>query len=265
MRQISITRFLSTAVRVWLYVVILNQVFCTGAVAVEELTSKTSKPAFLEAAKAPEYGFGGSFGFFKPTGDLSSFNNVYGGAGLTCEAKFFQRFKNGIGWEARVGYFKKSGDLVTGPPTGGKLMSTGIGVDYRMVPVIFSIQLEFARLGWMDPVYLGSFFGGLGTLSPFVEAGAGVYMISEKSEKHPELDTDSESKAGYHAGAGFIFRKMNPYKLFFRVDWSSIPGLAGDSGATKAYDETDLGGFSILAGLDVDLATMFKHNSTKKD
>ena len=121
MKPLYVNRSIFTVIRLALLIAIMGQTPCIETLAVEDIISKTSQPAFIEAAKAPEYGFGGSFGFFKPFGDLSSFNNIYGGAGFMYEGKFFQRFKNGIGWEARIGYFKKSGDLVTGPPAGGQL------------------------------------------------------------------------------------------------------------------------------------------------
>jgi len=221
---------------------------------IENVRSKNLKPAFIEAAKSNEFGFGFNAGYFKPTNDVSSFEDVYGGAGLTYEGKFFQRLNNGFGWEARVGYFKKSGNLVTGPPRGGSLNPTRVGTDYTMIPITFSVQIDLAKLGWMDPIYLGSFWGGFGTITPFIEAGGGMYLISETTDNHPELDTDQQSKFGYHVGAGVEFRQLHPYKFFFRMDWNSISGLAGDGGATRIYEEKDLGGLFIVFGLDIDFA-----------
>lgn len=92
--------------------------------------------------------------------------------------------------------------------------------------------------GWRFRPWLG------GRLRPLLGVGYTWMKYQEKSDFATSGDDVSESFNGFHVLGGGEFRLHRLLGLQAEVVWTSIANAIGESGASKAFDETNLGGTS---------------------
>ena len=126
--------------------------------------------------------------------------------------------------------FSKAGERVF-VGSDGQVFPLGIPTDVTLTP------LEIAA-GWR-------FRTRFGRVIPHLGAGYTRMKYEETSDFAESIENVSESFNGYHVVGGAEVRVARWVGLTGEVVWTSIPGALGDGGASKAFDETNLGGTSI--------------------
>jgi len=166
----------------------------------------------------------GRFGFFDMTNSSKSFHAVYGtgaiklGGGFKVlhRSGFFGRFDLEASW--------KSGEKVYVTDTG--FTKTGVETNISIIPLTFSAGMQFL----LD-----------NRLSPYAGGGIGAYSWSEED--------DRKSNFGYHILGGVDYALNDNFYINGEFRWSFVPNAIGELGVSAFYDETDIGGISIVGGL----------------
>jgi len=203
------------------------------------LVPVASTLAVLLAAAAPagalDVAVGGEGGYFgmsnasksaKAIFDGSSGGGTYGGfVHLGLGEMFFV--------EAHARVFQKTGQRVFVANNGGPVFPLGHPLKIRTVPVYGEIGLRFLRSS---------------RVSPYVAAGAGETSYREESDVAGLVETDSRTKFSGHFAAGVDYL-AGPVRFGVELGWSTVPKTIGESGVSKVYGETDVGGFTVLGRL----------------
>jgi hypothetical protein len=148
-----------------------------------------------------------------------------------------QDFGGGVNLTQGPGYleigarrFAKTGERVFVTDT-GEVFRLGIPTEVTMTP------LEVAA-GWR-------FATRFGRIIPHLGAGYTRLKYEETSD-FAESDEDvSESFNGFHLIGGAEVRVARWVGLTAEVVWTSVPDAIGEGGASKAFDEDNLGGTSV--------------------
>lgn len=80
---------------------------------------------------------------------------------------------------------------------------------------------------------------------PYVGGGWSSFGYRETSELAEAAEEVDERHSGFHLMAGAEFRARSWLGIGGEVVWSRIAGALGESGASAAFDEDDLGGTSV--------------------
>jgi hypothetical protein len=136
--------------------------------------------------------------------------------------------------EASVERFEKTGQRVF--IANGRVFNLGISDTVRIIPVA-------ATVGYRHDS---------GHMVSYVGAGAGECFYQERSGFADPSENLSERFASYHALAGVEFGSRTWLRTALEVQFTSVPGALGSSGASAEFGEHNLGGvqvrLKILAG-----------------
>jgi opacity protein-like surface antigen len=131
--------------------------------------------------------------------------------------------------------FSKSGERVF-VTSGGQVFPLGIDTDVTMTP------LEVAA-GWRFRPLFGA------RVRPQVGVGYTRLRYEESAAFAEDGDDVDESFNGFHVVAGAEVRLHRWVGVAGDVVWTSVGKALGDGGASKAFDEDNLGGTSLRVKL----------------
>lgn len=131
--------------------------------------------------------------------------------------------------------FKKSGERVF-VATGGQVFPLGIATEVTMTP------LEVAA-GWRFRPLFG------GRVRPLLGVGYTRLRYEESAAFAQDGDDVDESFNGFHAVGGAEVRLHRWVGVAGEVVWTSVADAIGKGGASKAFDEDNLGGTSLRVKL----------------
>jgi hypothetical protein len=155
-------------------------------------------------------------------------------AGSTGGGVFGGALRLGVGRSLFVGagarVFSKEGERVFVDGPGGTVFPLGHPLKVRLLPI-------YGFVGWR--------FRPESALVPYVSAGGGVTSYREESTIGGITESESVSKASWHAALGADYA-VGSFGLGVEARWSGIPNVVGLSGVSRIYGETDLGGFSVV-------------------
>ena len=80
---------------------------------------------------------------------------------------------------------------------------------------------------------------------PYVALGAGVTSYREESTVAGETETFSSTKGSVHGVAGIDFG-TGAVRFGAELMYTMVPSSIGESGVSKVYGESDVGGLSIV-------------------
>ena len=155
---------------------------------------------------------------------------MFGGGG---EIVLPQRIFFGV----RAARFKADGERVF--VSNGQVFQLGIPMTVSVTPILLTAGYRFGRPG--------------STLHPYVGGGVGWHKYEETSEFAGEGENVSESFTGYHLLGGAEYRLARLFGIAGEAQWATVPDALGQSpsSAATAFDETDLGGFTVRIKLVV--------------
>jgi len=182
---------------------------------------------------AADWAIGAEGGYYGMTNAPDSAKAIFGGS--SGGATFGGFLHVGLGQlffvEAHGRYFQRDGERVFVASPGAPVFQLGHPLTIRLVPVYGVVGFKFLR---------GSRW------APYVAAGAGATSYNEKSDVAGLVESQSKTKVSGHLSAGVDFLS-GPFRLGAEVTWSTVPNTIGESGVSKVYGETDVGGVSVLA------------------
>ena len=88
-------------------------------------------------------------------------------------------------------------------------------------------------------------------LVPYVGAGWSSYAYKETSDFAEAGDNVDERFSGFHVLGGAEFKLSRWLGVGGELAWSTVPDALGAGGASRAFDETDLGGVSYRLKISV--------------
>lgn len=138
-------------------------------------------------------------------------------------------FGNGFYIGGFVRYFSRDGERVFVASPGGEVFRLGHPLSLRLIPV-------HGTLGWRF---------GQGFLRPYVGGGAGVTSYREESMVGGVTESASETKVSAHLLGGLEFGRGS-LRFATEAMWTTVPDSLGVGGVSQVYDESDLGGLSIV-------------------
>ncbi|HWW86947.1 MAG TPA: hypothetical protein VNZ26_25300 [Vicinamibacterales bacterium] len=147
---------------------------------------------------------------------------LYGGGG---EVRFQDRWFVDVSIER----FSKTGERVF--VSNGSVFKLGISDKVTMTPLLVSGGYRFV------PRRASPYLGYLG-------AGVGRYSLSETSDFANPSENVSQSFTSYSVLGGIEFRTRQWVAPVFEVQYTHVPNALGLSGASAAYNEHNLGGFT---------------------
>lgn len=130
-------------------------------------------------------------------------------------------------------YSERTGERVFVADPGGEVFRLGHPLTIRLVPV-------YGMVGYR--------IGHSARWAPYVAVGGGATSYRETSDVAGLVETASATKAAYHLAAGVDFL-TGPIRFGVEVMYSGVPNTIGESGVSKVYGETDVGGATIVARL----------------
>ena len=88
-------------------------------------------------------------------------------------------------------------------------------------------------------------------LVPYVGAGWSSYAYKETSDFAEAGEDVDERYSGFHVLGGAEFKLTRWLGVGGELAWSTVPDALGSGGASRAFDETDLGGVSYRLKVSV--------------
>lgn len=108
----------------------------------------------------------------------------------------------------------------------GEVFNLGIKDTLRVVPVAGTVGYRHAGRH----------------VAPYVGAGVGVYLYKETSDFSDPAENLSERFSSYHAVGGVEVLTRSSLRVALELQYTTVPGALGSSGASAAFNESDLGG-----------------------
>ena len=195
--------------------------------------------AFLGAtsASAADISLALDGGFFSMSNARKSAEAVFGGGGGG--PTFGASVTVGLGGSFFVGaggrFFQKTGERVFVADASAPVFRLGHPLKIRTIPV-------YGLLGFR--------FSPDKTLVPYVTAGAGITSYKEESTVGGLTESNSQSKFGGILAVGADYGR-GPVRFGLEANYSLVPNTIGLGGVSAIYDESDVGGFSIVGRLVV--------------
>jgi opacity protein-like surface antigen len=194
--------------------------------------------ALLIAAAAPGPARGEGFaiglegGYYDMTNARNSAKAVFDGSAGGPTFGAFARLDLGRSWFVGAGarVFQKTGERAFAADKDSPPFRLGHPLEVRVLPV-------YALVGYrVSPD---------ASLSPYLGVGAGMTSYREESTVAGEVSTDTASKASFHGVLGLEYGQG---RVRFAVEgmFMTVPGIIGESGISKVYEEDDVGGFSVV-------------------
>jgi hypothetical protein len=167
--------------------------------------------------------------------DLTSAKNsakaVFDGSsgGATFGGGLRYEFGHGLYVGGFVRYFKKDGERVFVESAGGEVFPLGHPLSVTLIPIQGSVGWRF----------------GKGSLVPYVGGGVGMTSFDEESTIGGVSESASETKFSGHVLGGIEFGRGS-FRVGAETMWSFVPNSIGVGGVSQVYDESDLGGLSVV-------------------
>ena len=179
-----------------------------------------------------DWAVGADGGYFSMTNSPDSAKAIFNGS--QGGATFGGFFQLGLGSSFFVSahgrYFEKTGERVFVANPGGEVFRLGHPLTVRLVPL--SAMVGY-RIGHSARWY------------PYFAVGGGATSYRETSDVGGLVETQDTTKAAGHLSAGVDFLS-GPLRFGIEVTYSFVPNTIGDSGVSKVYGETDVGGATIV-------------------
>jgi outer membrane protein W len=179
-----------------------------------------------------EWAVGADGGYFAMTNSPKSAKAIFDGSnGGATFGGFFQLGLGSSFFVAAHGrYFEKTGERVFLANSGGEVFRLGHPLTIRLIPI-------YGMVGYR--------FGHSARWAPYVGVGGGATSYRETSNVAGLIETQSATKAAGHLSAGVDFLS-GPVRFGLEVTYSAVPNTIGESGVSKVYGETDVGGATIV-------------------
>jgi opacity protein-like surface antigen len=173
--------------------------------------------------------FNGRIGYMDITQASDSFKAVFGSsAGLSLGAGIKMDFAYSLFFEASVDYFRRNGKRVF--VTGSEIFKTDLDTNVIIMPVSFSGGYYFLKSK---------------KISPYIGGGFSFYYFKEE-EYIPWENGSSLWHSGYHILGGVDFLNSGTISFSAEAKWSHVPDVIGHHGVSAYYDESNIGGLSII-------------------
>jgi opacity protein-like surface antigen len=137
------------------------------------------------------------------------------------------RFGSGAFIEGTVERLEKTGQRVF--VSNGQVFSLGIADTVRVIPI-------FASVGYR---HVGR------KATPYVGGGVGTYLYKETSDFADPSENLDEHFTSYQVLAGVEFPSRSWVRPAVEVQFTTVPKALGDSGASAAFNEHNLGGIQV--------------------
>jgi opacity protein-like surface antigen len=153
---------------------------------------------------------------------------VFGGGG---EIVLPQRIFVGV----RLSRFRGEGERVF--VFNGQRFALGIPMTVHVTPLLLSGGYRFGS--------------ARSTVQPYVGGGIGWHSYEETSEFADAGENVKETFTGYHVLGGAEVRVWRLLGVAGEAEWATVPNALGQqpSGASTAFSDTDLGGFTVRVKL----------------
>lgn len=129
-------------------------------------------------------------------------------------------------------YFTREGERVFVPPDKSGVFRLGHPLTLRIVPVYALAGYRFSKK----------------KLVPYLGLGAGITSHREKSVVGGLQEKDSQTKASGHAFGGIEYGQGR-FRFGGELMYSIVPKSIGLGGVSKVYDESDIGGLTVVGRL----------------
>jgi len=184
----------------------------------------------VQPAAAQKLAFELEGGYLDLTNARESASAVFGSSGgFTWGAGLRYGLGERFFVSAGVSYFKQEGERVFVAEPGGQVFPLGHPLSLRLLPVRATLGYRF----------------GSGRIRPYVGLGGGIVSYREESTVGGVTDTNSQTKASGHILAGVELGE-GTVRLGAELEYSIIPNTIGIGGVSEIYDETDVGGLTLL-------------------
>jgi len=184
-------------------------------------------------ASADDHGFGieGQVGYQDLTHLKSSAKAVFGSSGgVTFGGGVRYIFGPGLYVSGWARSFSKDGQRVFIADASSTVFPLGHPLKVSIVPIQATI---------------GYRFGVGGAITPYFGVGGGITKYHEESTVGGETTTLDESKGSGHVLAG-VEVGHGTVRFGAEVGYAFVPNALGIGGVSKIYNETDIGGFSVV-------------------
>jgi hypothetical protein len=172
-------------------------------------------------------------GYFAMSSSKSAEAVFDSSGGFTWGAAGRYSFKRGIFVTAGVRTFSKEGErvFVAGPTD--TVARLGFPLSIRITPVFVTAGYRF-RDGKM--------------IVPYAGIGGSLTSFSEESSVQGVSYDESRTKAGFHVVGGAEVGRGR-FRFGAEVGWSTVPDAVGVDGVSAVYNESNLGGWSVVGKL----------------
>ncbi len=139
--------------------------------------------------------------------------------------------RSGLFVGVRVSRFTADGERVF--VHDGEQFNLGIPMTVSVTPILATAGYRHGRTG--------------ATLYPYVGGGVGWHKYRETSAFAADDDNVDATFTGYHLLGGAEYRVSRLFGIAGEAQWAAVPDALGQnpSGVSAAFDETDLGGFTV--------------------
>jgi hypothetical protein len=141
------------------------------------------------------------------------------------------RVKGQILVDGSIDYFKKNGERVFVHE--GEVFKLGIRDTVRVMPVAVTVS-------YREHTRRFGYYGGV---------GVGKYLYKEDSDFADPSENISARFTSYHVVGGVELGTGRTIKPVIEVQYATVPDALGTSGASKSFDETNLGGLQVRVKL----------------
>jgi len=184
------------------------------------------------AAAAGELHLAAEGGYFELSSAREAARAVFGQAGGPSFGLALGFAARDSGPFVRVGArrWTRTGERAFAADVRSPVFRLGHPLEVRILPV-------YALVGWRLK---------LGSVTPYLGAGAGVTYYREESTVAEITTTDSRHHAAFHLAGGAEVLG-GPIRLGVELGWSSASDLLGAGGLSERFGQTNAGGFSVMA------------------
>jgi len=171
----------------------------------------------------------GRIGYMDVTQASQSFKAIFNSSGgLSFGGGVKIDFAKGFFFETSFDYLHRSGYRAF--VSGDKVFQTDLDTNVTIAPLSFSGGYQFLRNK---------------NISPYVGGGLSFCYFKEKEYISWE-DTSSSWHSGFHLLGGMEFLKRDKVSLSVEGKWSHVPDVIGHHGVSAYYEETNIGGLSVI-------------------
>ena len=119
-----------------------------------------------------------------------------------------------------------------------EIFKLGIPVEITVTPIELSA-------GWRFRIRRAPKF------TPYAAGGLTILKYRETSDFATPSEDADDSFNGYHLNGGVAYKLTQWVGLAGEASWSTVPDAIGESGVSKAFNETDLGGTTVRVKITI--------------